>query len=293
MIPAIATACSPPMRSARTPPPNAASAPAAARPIPRTPTTRPRSRAGYMAPHRRRWNGPPKERLSQKTIATPTTTGAGGTMNRMRSEAAPRPRMRLSWAVFRGPSRPAKAPRKLATNGAAVRAASPIGSRPPRRATVGRIAPTRAIVTPMPTATTRSRARFRPIARRDAEARSDGRITEYLEAARSACEVSCRARRGFAVAVVRDLPQGVGSPVLIEEVRPLQTIPVVMDQCDGPIVPGPTWPIGDHRLQSASVPDGTDLWGCVDSTGLGYRGTRAEDAAQASLIRQQNEVPGN
>jgi hypothetical protein len=35
------------------------------------------------------------------------------------------------------------------------------------------------------------------------------------------------------------------------------------------------------------------LWGCVDSTGLGYRGTRAEDAAQASLIRQQNEVPGN
>jgi hypothetical protein len=35
------------------------------------------------------------------------------------------------------------------------------------------------------------------------------------------------------------------------------------------------------------------LWGCVVSTGLGYRGTRAEDAAQASLIRQQNEVPGN
>ena len=35
------------------------------------------------------------------------------------------------------------------------------------------------------------------------------------------------------------------------------------------------------------------LWGCVDSTGPGYRGTRAEDAAQASLIRQQNEVPGN
>ena len=37
----------------------------------------------------------------------------------------------------------------------------------------------------------------------------------------------------------------------------------------------------------------SDLWGCVVSTGPGYRGTRAEDAAQASLIRQQNEVPGN
>jgi hypothetical protein len=35
------------------------------------------------------------------------------------------------------------------------------------------------------------------------------------------------------------------------------------------------------------------LWGCVVSTGLGCRRVRAEDAAQASLIRQQNEVPGN
>ena len=91
-------------------------------------------------------------------------------------------RVTVSWTVLRGPSRPANAPRKLATNGAEARAASPIGARPPRRATVGRIALTSAIVTPMPTATTRSRARLRPSVRRIAVEGSDGRINAYLEA---------------------------------------------------------------------------------------------------------------
>ena len=50
-------------------------------------------------------------------------------------------------------------------------------------------------------------------------------------------------------------------------------------------------PVRDARIPD---PNGRSvLWGCVDSTGPGYRGARAEDAAQASLIRQQNEVPGN
>ena len=128
----------PPSRSATTPPANAASAPAAARPIPMNPTTRPTSRAGYMAPHRRRWNGPPNERLIQKTNATAIITGATGTTNTSRSEAAPMPRISASCAEERGPNRPAKALRRLATNGAAASADRPRGSRPPRRAIVGR-----------------------------------------------------------------------------------------------------------------------------------------------------------
>ena len=64
--------------------------------MPMNPTTRPTSRAGYMAPHRRRWNGPPNERLIQKTNATAIITGAIGTTNTSRSEAAPMPRMSAS-----------------------------------------------------------------------------------------------------------------------------------------------------------------------------------------------------
>ena len=47
-------------------------------------------------------------------------------------------------------------------NGAAARAARPIGSRPPRRATVGRRAVTIAIVTPMPTAATQVEGEIAP-----------------------------------------------------------------------------------------------------------------------------------
>ena len=55
-----------------------------------------------------------------------------------------------------------------------------------------------------------------------------------------------------------------------------------------------SWKIGPRRLEFDGTSNGRSvLWGCVDSTGPGYRKTRAEDAAQASLIRQQNEVPGN
>ena len=72
-----------------------------------------------------------------------------------------------------------------------------------------------AIVTPTPVAATRSSARLRPSARRLGDGLNDGdRNTTYLEAALLACEVSCRARRGFAVAVVRDSPRKRGSPVL-------------------------------------------------------------------------------
>src|SRR4029453_2844185 len=55
-----------------------------------------------------------------------------------------------------------------------------------------------------------------------------------------------------------------------------------------------SWPIGWRRVELRGGSNGRSvLGGCVDSTGPGYRRTRAEDAAQASLIRQQNEVPGN
>src|SRR5688572_5298473 len=147
-VPATATAAGPPSRSASTPPANAASAPAAARPMPMNPTTRPTNRAGYIAPHRRRWNGPPNDRLNQKTNATAIITGAIGSTNTSRSEAAPTPRISASWPDERGPNRPAKALRRLATNGAAASAERPSGSRPPRRAIVGSSAVTRAIETP-------------------------------------------------------------------------------------------------------------------------------------------------
>src|SRR5688500_9554789 len=197
--PATATAVGPPRRSATTPPANAASAPAAARPMPMNPTTRPTRRAGYIAPQRRRWNGPPNERLIQKTKDTAIMTGAIGRTNTSRSEAAPTPRTTASWTDERGPMRPANALRRFATNGAAASAERPSGSSPPRRAIVGRSAVTRPIETPTPTAATRSSARLRPSARRFGDGlNADDRNTTYLEAALLACEVSCRARRGSA-----------------------------------------------------------------------------------------------
>ncbi len=114
----------------------------------------------------------------------------------------------------RGPTRPANIPSRFAMNGAEARAASPIGSTPPRRAIVGSSAPTSAIVTPMPMAATKSKARFRPTARRSGRVARDGRSTRYLVTALLACEVSCRARRGFAVAVGPRFAPGGGSPVL-------------------------------------------------------------------------------
>ena len=202
------------------------------------PTTRPTSRAGYMAPHRRRWNGPPNERLIQKTKATAIITGATGTTNTSRSEAAPMPRISASCAEERGPNRPAKALRRLATKGAAASADRPRGSRPPRRAIVGRRAVTSAIETPTPIAATRSSARLRPSARRLGDGLNDGdRNTTYLEAALLACEVSCRARRGSAVASC-DSPRSVGPPSSDEEVRPLPTIAASGVRCGWPGRPG-------------------------------------------------------
>src|SRR6186997_3053734 len=147
-----------------------------------------------MAPHRRRWNGPPNEMLSQNAIETATITGGVGQRKIATREAAPTPRRTASWRGERAPNRPAKTPRKLAMNGAAASAARPSGSRPPRRAIVGNSAVISAIVTPTPVAATRSRARLRPSARRLGDGLNDrDPNTTYLEAALLACEVSCRA----------------------------------------------------------------------------------------------------
>ena len=139
------------------------------------------------------------------------------------SDAAPAPRMRASWRGERGPKRPAKTPRRLAMKGAAASAARPSGSRPPRRAIVGRRVVTGPCSPRHRRQPSRSSARLRPSARYSARVRDD-RCTTYLEAARLACEVSCRARRGFAAAVVRDSPRYVGPPSSVEEVRPRPTI---------------------------------------------------------------------
>ena len=122
------------------------------------------------------------------------------------------PRISASWRGDRGPNRPANTPeqvgderrRREGRQPDRLEAAAP-GDRRQQRLT-------RAIVTPTPTAATQVEGEIAPDrALRDAW-RSDGRNTTYLEAARSACEVSCRARRGFAVAVVRDSPRRVGPP---------------------------------------------------------------------------------
>src|SRR6476469_4672797 len=58
---------------------------------------------------------------------------------------------------------------------------------------------------------------------------------------RSACEVSCRARRGFAAAISAVRPEG-GSPVLIEEVRPPTMLSGDRPGADGPMAPpGSAW----------------------------------------------------
>ena len=175
----------PPIRSAMTPPASDAIAIAADRPMPSDPTIRPRSRAGYMAPQSRSWKGLLSDRLTQKTMPAATMTGGVGSTNSGSSEAAPRTRIAAIWRADRGPTRPANAPRRLAMNGAAARAARPMGSRPPRRAIVGSSDTTRARLTPAPTAPTMSRARLRPVSRRCAEGEmglSDGLNTTYLEA---------------------------------------------------------------------------------------------------------------
>ena len=64
-----------------------------------------------------------------------------------------------------------------------------------------------AAVTPTPTAAIRSNVMLRQTARCCADGWRDGRNTTYLEAARPACEVSCRARRWVRRRVDRDSPQ--------------------------------------------------------------------------------------
>ena len=99
---------------------------------------------------------------------------------------------------------------------------------------------TSATVTPTPIAATRSSARLRPSARWLGDGLNDGRNTTYLEAARSACEVSCRARRWVRRRVVAICPGECGSPVLREEVRPWITLPAASRSTgDGPFVRGP------------------------------------------------------
>ena len=155
---------------------------AADRPMPSDPTMRPRSRAGYMAPHSRSWKGLLSDRLIQKTMPAATMTGGVGSTSNGSSDAAPKTRIAASWRAERGPTRPANAPRRLAMKGAAARAARPIGSSPPRRAIVGSSETTSARLTPAPTAPVRSRARFRPTSRRCADGLREGLNTTYLEA---------------------------------------------------------------------------------------------------------------
>ena len=75
-----------------------------------------------MEPHSRRWNGPPSDTLSQNRTATRTMTAGAGAKKSRTSDVAPTPRITASSAGERGPSRPAKAPSRLATKGAAASA---------------------------------------------------------------------------------------------------------------------------------------------------------------------------
>ena len=121
----------------------------------------------------------------------------------------------------------------------------------------------RAIVTPTPVAATRSSARLRPSARWLADGWNDGvRITTYLEAALLACEVSCRARRGFAVAVTPRFAPGTsfGSPALGEEVRP-----------DPTIAGGGPWP----RWEDGPVRTSTRRLGRIGGSGYNPRSERS------------------
>ena len=224
----------------RCPPASAASAPAAARPVPMTPTTRPRSRAGYIAPHRRRWNGPPNERLSQKTIETAIITGGVGrtTSSDQRGRADAADERELARRTAARPGR-RTTPSRLAMNGAAASAARPdrleaaaAGDRREEGRDEGHASRRRR-------RPRRGRARGCARPRADVgDGWSDGRNTTYLEAARLACEVSCRARRGFAVAVVRDLPRVVGPPSSSRRFGRRQRYQRWPDAADGPLVPG-------------------------------------------------------
>ena len=102
--PAIAMAVGPPSLSARIPPANAATAAAAARPIPRNPTTRPRIRAGYDAPHNRSWNGELNDMLSQKIIAMRMTTLGWVVSGSAIRTPAPNPRRSANWGWSRAPA---------------------------------------------------------------------------------------------------------------------------------------------------------------------------------------------
>ena len=185
-------------------------------------------------------------------------------------------------------------PSRLARNGATPAPRGPSGSRPPRRAIVGSSAPTRAVVTP------------------DADRRDRDRATCCAGTAQSIDRIAGRPahRRtsqppsglrgeltgsalGLAVAVgPRFAPRGFGSPVLGRRFGRV-TIPAGRGEPQRCVPAASRWSHPRACYHPRSESRYSVLWGCVVSTGLGYRGTRAEDAAQASLIRQQNEVPGN
>ena len=118
-----------------------------------------------------------------------------------------RPRgQRRAGGPDRGPTRPAKAPSRLAMNGAAASAARPMGSRPPRRAIVGSRS-RRARPTPS-RSRDRSSARLRPIARDRRRMRPEHQYLEQpvgLRGELSGSALGSPSRR-------RDCPGRVGPP---------------------------------------------------------------------------------
>ena len=209
--------------------------------------------------------------------------------------------MTASWRGERGPTRPANAPSRLATNGAAASAAG----RAVRARRVGRSS---------------AAGRDERHAHADADGRdeverevapdralmrrwswNDGRNTDVprsgplgLRGELSGSALGSPSRRSAIC------PGRVGPPSSDEEVRPrANRTSAGRSTVDGRssgqrAAVRYAWPGATSRGSIVVNPNRRSvLWGCVVSTGPGYRGTRAEDAAQASLIRRQKEVPGN
>ena len=143
---------------------------------------------------------------------------------------------------------PAKAPSRFAMNGAAARAARPIGSRPPRRAIVGSRVVTSAAVTPTPIdrdsvegEVAPDRALMRASSRRaPAGSRVPRSSPSGLRGELSGSALGSPSRR-------RDLPRDRGSPVLREEVRPVPTVSVRSDSWRCPVGPGGDEPVGSSH----------------------------------------------
>ena len=135
-----------PASSATSPTLTAASPAAAALPVPISPMIRPRDVDGYIAPQNRVWSGTVNEIETQYRTAASTATRGWPTSASATSESAPITRRTANCFVVRGPTRPAKALRRFAMNGAVASAAMPSGTRPPCRAIAGSSAPTTALV---------------------------------------------------------------------------------------------------------------------------------------------------